>query len=51
MLETGQPLHTFDYHLLAKDAAGRPAIVVRRAAAGERFVTLDGKEHTLATEN
>jgi phenylalanyl-tRNA synthetase beta chain len=51
MLETGQPLHTFDYHLLAKDAAGRPAIVVRRAAAGEKFVTLDGKEHTLATEN
>ena len=51
MLETGQPLHTFDYHLLAKYAAGRPAIVVRRAAAGEKFVTLDGKEHTLATEN
>jgi phenylalanyl-tRNA synthetase beta chain len=51
MLETGQPLHTFDYRLLAKDGAGRPAIVVRRADAGERFVTLDGKEHTLATEN
>ncbi len=51
MLETGQPLHTFDYHLLAKDGAGRPAIVVRRAVSGEKFVTLDGKEHTLATEN
>lgn len=51
MLETGQPLHTFDYHLLAKDGASRPAIVVRRAVAGEKFVTLDAKEHTLATEN
>jgi phenylalanyl-tRNA synthetase beta chain len=51
MLETGQPLHAFDYHLLAKDAAGRPTIVVRRAAAGEKFTTLDGKEHTLTPEN
>lgn len=51
MLETGQPLHTFDYHLLAKDASGTPTIVVRRAAAGEKFVTLDAKEHTLAPEN
>ncbi len=51
MLETGQPLHTFDYHLLAKDGSGRPAIVVWRAVAGEKFVTLDGKEHALATEN
>jgi phenylalanyl-tRNA synthetase beta chain len=28
MLETGQPLHAFDFHLLGR---GRPAIVVRRA--------------------
>jgi phenylalanyl-tRNA synthetase beta chain len=51
MLETGQPLHAFDYHLLAKDAAGKPAIIVRRAAAGEPFVTLDGQKHQLSTEN
>jgi phenylalanyl-tRNA synthetase beta chain len=43
MLEVGQPLHAFDYHLLG----GHPAIVVRRAAAGEKFVTLDGKERVL----
>jgi phenylalanyl-tRNA synthetase beta chain len=49
MLETGQPLHAFDFHLLsvAAGSAGRPIIVVRRAAAGEKFVTLDGKERTL----
>lgn len=51
MLETGQPLHAFDYHLLAKDTQGKPAIIVRRAAAGEKFITLDGQEHTLTTEN
>ncbi|MFA6544481.1 MAG: phenylalanine--tRNA ligase subunit beta, partial [Limisphaerales bacterium] len=33
MLETGQPLHAFDYHLIAKGADGKPTIVVRRAAA------------------
>ena len=51
MLETGQPLHTFDYHLIGEGSDERPTIVVRRAAAGEKFVTLDGKEHTLTTEN
>ncbi len=51
MLETGQPLHTFDYHLIGEASDERPTIVVRRAAAGEKFVTLDGKEHTLTTEN
>jgi phenylalanyl-tRNA synthetase beta chain len=43
MLEIGQPLHAFDYHLLG----GHPAIVVRRAAEGEKFITLDGKERVL----
>src|SRR5688572_9762670 len=37
MLEIGQPLHAFDYYLLGKAASGTPAIVVRRAADGERF--------------
>ncbi len=48
MLETGQPLHAFDYHLLAPAEDGRPTVVVRPSAEGERFVTLDGKEQVLA---
>lgn len=44
MLEIGQPLHAFDYHLLTGKP---PTIVVRRAAEGEPFTTLDGKKHTL----
>ena len=49
MLETGHPLHAFDFHLLGVPAGSRnlPSIVVRRAAAGEKFVTLDGKARVL----
>jgi phenylalanyl-tRNA synthetase beta chain len=47
MLETGQPLHAFDYHLIAKGKDSRPTIVVRRAAEGEKFTTLDGQQRTL----
>lgn len=50
MLESGQPLHAFDYHLLSKTAAEKPAIVVRRAADGEKFPTLDGQERLLNGE-
>jgi phenylalanyl-tRNA synthetase beta chain len=46
MLERGQPLHAFD---LARIEGGR--IVVRRAAAGERFTTLDGTARTLETSD
>jgi phenylalanyl-tRNA synthetase beta chain len=42
MLELGQPLHAFDAAKL-----GGAAIVVRRAAAGEKLVTLDEKERAL----
>jgi phenylalanyl-tRNA synthetase beta chain len=43
MLETGQPLHAFDY---AKVRGKR--IVVRRARHGEHIVLLDGSRHELA---
>ncbi|MBI5582287.1 MAG: phenylalanine--tRNA ligase subunit beta [Deltaproteobacteria bacterium] len=44
LLETGQPLHAFDFDLLA----GR-RIVVRLAAEGEPFTTLDGVERVLGS--
>ena len=50
MLESGQPLHAFDYHLIAKSADGKPTIVVRRAASGEKFRTLDNQDRTLTGE-
>lgn len=42
MMETGQPLHAFDY---AKIPNG--TIVVRASEKGEKFTTLDSKTHTL----
>jgi phenylalanyl-tRNA synthetase beta chain len=45
MLETGQPLHSFDYDRLRENR-----IVVRRAVEGEVFSTLDGQTHTLNHE-
>jgi phenylalanyl-tRNA synthetase beta chain len=41
MLETGHPLHTFDY-----DLVGNHSIVVRRAEQNEKMKTLDGMERT-----
>jgi phenylalanyl-tRNA synthetase beta chain len=49
MLEIGQPLHAFDYHLIAKGANSQPTIVVRRAREGEKFKTLDNAERTLSS--
>jgi phenylalanyl-tRNA synthetase beta chain len=50
MLETGQPLHAFDYHLISRGAESPPTIVVRRAAAAEKFQTLDKVERSLAND-
>jgi phenylalanyl-tRNA synthetase beta chain len=50
MLETGQPLHAFHYHLIAKGKGGKPTIVVCRAKDGEKFKTLDDVERTLTGE-
>jgi len=49
MLEIGQPLHAFDYHLIAR-SGDKPTIIVRPAAAGEKFKTLDNQERTLTSE-
>jgi phenylalanyl-tRNA synthetase beta chain len=45
MMETGQPLHAFDFDQLAENR-----IVVRAAEEGERFTTLDEKERRLNAE-
>ncbi|MCC6231163.1 MAG: phenylalanine--tRNA ligase subunit beta [Verrucomicrobiales bacterium] len=50
MLETGQPLHAFDFRLIARGDRAVPTLRVRRALEGEKFVTLDGREHTLSAE-
>ena len=42
MYECGQPLHAFDYDRIAQQS-----IIVRESVTGEKFVTLDEKEHSL----
>ncbi|MDD5088000.1 MAG: phenylalanine--tRNA ligase subunit beta [bacterium] len=46
MLEFGQPLHAFDARFV-----DQREIIVRMAAEGERFVTLDGEEHKLTAQD
>ncbi|NLB90693.1 MAG: phenylalanine--tRNA ligase subunit beta, partial [Clostridiales bacterium] len=43
MLETGHPMHAFDL-----DKVKEQKIIVRKALAGEKIVTLDDKEHHLS---
>jgi len=51
MLELGQPLHAFDYHMLrSRPGEERPTIVVRRAEDGEQMKTLDGELRTFDDE-
>ncbi|MDY6912627.1 MAG: phenylalanine--tRNA ligase subunit beta, partial [Chloroflexota bacterium] len=45
MLEYGQPLHAFDYY-----GIGGQKIIVRRAAANEEMVTLDGESRKLTPD-
>ena len=45
MLETGQPLHAFDYDLLA--GTTKKEIIVRMAKNGEQMKTLDGQDVAL----
>jgi len=45
MMELGQPLHAFDYDLLASKT-----IIVRTAAPGEEITTLDGVQRQLHPE-
>jgi len=45
MLETGQPPHAFDYDRIAQGK-----IIVRKAVAGERLVSIDGTKCDLDTD-
>ena len=47
MLETGQPLHAFDYDKIAGEGKNKK-IIIRRAKAGERMEALDGKTYDLS---
>ena len=48
MIETGQPLHAFDYDMLVRRAGGKPpTIITRTAEPGEKLTTLDGVERKL----
>jgi phenylalanyl-tRNA synthetase beta chain len=48
MLETGQPLHAFDYDLLVARAKGKvPKIITRLPKRKEHLTTLDGIEREL----
>jgi phenylalanyl-tRNA synthetase beta chain len=49
LVETGQPLHAFDLELLAGER--KKAILVRRAAAGEKLPLLDETTKELSTDD
>ncbi|RJQ30031.1 phenylalanine--tRNA ligase subunit beta [Candidatus Parcubacteria bacterium] len=45
MMETGQPLHAFDYDLLSPK--NKPEIIIRNAQKGEELVSLDNIRYVL----
>jgi len=48
MFELGEPLHAFDWDVVARRAGGRrPTIITRQAEPGETLRTLDGVERKL----
>jgi len=52
MLELGEPLHAFDYDVLAERANGKKIkIITRTAQDGEKLTTLDGMERALTASN
>ncbi|MBR2709462.1 phenylalanine--tRNA ligase subunit beta [Candidatus Saccharibacteria bacterium] len=52
MLETGQPLHAFDYDkFIAVAGTDQPEIVVRLARAGEKLLLLDDREIELTPDD
>lgn len=53
MLETGQPLHAFDFEKLSNKISGnsRATIIVRKAKKGEKITTLEGKKYILSRED
>jgi phenylalanyl-tRNA synthetase beta chain len=54
MLELGEPLHAFDYDVLAGRAANpnhKVKIITRTAQDGEKLTTLDGVKRTLTSVN
>ncbi len=46
LMETGQPLHAYDTTAIEGNE-----VVVRKARPGEKFITLDGIERSLATDD
>lgn len=48
MVETGQPLHAFDYDKL--QGSKKPEIIIRNAKKGERITSIDGVEYVLSSE-
>ena len=48
--ELGQPLHAFDYDMLAERAGGAPTIITRLPDVGEQLETLDGLQRDLGAE-
>ena len=52
MFEIGEPLHAFDYGVLAQRAGTGPVVIsTRRAQAGETLKTLDGAVRSLSASN